>query len=77
MHYSYAELAVVQVGFLYWLANRIGVGRLGSNLLGALCVGILGLVFARIKKCPVTVFNIPGVVPLVPGVPAYQQSVQW
>ena len=41
---------------LYWLANRIGVGRLGSNLLGALCVGILGLVFARIKKCPVTVF---------------------
>lgn len=57
---------------LYWLANRIGVGRLGSNLLGALCVGILGLVFARIKKCPVTVFNIPGVVPLVPGVPAYQ-----
>ena len=57
---------------LYWLANRIGIGRLGSNLLGALCVGILGLVFARIKKCPVTVFNIPGVVPLVPGVPAYQ-----
>lgn len=57
---------------LYWLANRIGVGRLGANLLGALCVGILGLVFARIKKCPVTVFNIPGVVPLVPGVPAYQ-----
>lgn len=52
---------------LYWLANRIGIGRLGSNLLGALCVGILGLVFARIKKCPVTVFNIPGVVPLVPG----------
>lgn len=57
---------------LYWLANRIGVGRLGSNLLGALCVGTLGLVFARIKKCPVTVFNIPGVVPLVPGVPSYQ-----
>ena len=57
---------------LYWLANRIGIGRLGSNLLGALCVGSLGLVFARIKKCPVTVFNIPGVVPLVPGVPAYQ-----
>ena len=43
-----------------------------SNLLGAFIIGILGLIFARIKKCPVTVFNIPALVPLVPGVPAYQ-----
>lgn len=61
------------VGWLiYWLLNNIKFGRLGSNLAGALAVGILGLFFARVKKCPVTVFNIPGIVPLVPGVPAYQ-----
>lgn len=61
------------VGWMvYWIAARIGMGRMLSNLLGAFVIGILGLVFARIKKCPVTVFNIPALVPLVPGVPAYQ-----
>lgn len=57
---------------VYWWGTQFSLGRLGSNLLGSLVVGILGLFFARIKKCPVTVFNIPGIVPLVPGVPAYQ-----
>lgn len=45
---------------------------MASNLIGAFLIGILGLFFARIKKSPVTVFNIPALVPLVPGVPAYQ-----
>lgn len=57
---------------VYWLAARAGMGRMLSNLMGAFIIGILGLIFARIKKCPVTVFNIPALVPLVPGVPAYQ-----
>lgn len=56
----------------YWFANDFGFGRMGSNLLGAFVIGIFGLVFARIKKCPVTLFNVPALVPLVPGVPAYQ-----
>lgn len=61
------------VGWMtYWLCFRAGVGRMVSNLLGAFLIGILGLFFARIKKCPVTVFNIPALVPLVPGMPAYQ-----
>ena len=57
---------------VYWSVNQIGVGRLGANFLGALCVGVLDIIFARIKNCPVIIFNIPGIVPLVPGVPAYQ-----
>lgn len=57
---------------MYWFCFRFGMGRMLSNLLGAFIIGILGLIFARIKKCPVTVFNIPALVPLVPGVPAYQ-----
>ncbi|RVU70919.1 MULTISPECIES: threonine/serine exporter family protein [Lactobacillus] len=61
------------VGWMvYWFAARAGMGRMLSNLMGAFIIGILGLIFARIKKCPVTVFNIPALVPLVPGVPAYQ-----
>lgn len=61
------------VGWMvYWLAARFEFGRMLSNLLGAFVIGILSLIFARMKKCPVTVFNIPALVPLVPGVPAYQ-----
>lgn len=56
---------------VYWFGFQLGWGRMLSNLLGAFVIGIFGLFFARVKKCPVTVFNIPAVVPLVPGVPAY------
>lgn len=56
----------------YWFCFNLGMGRMVSNLIGAFLIGILGRFFARIKKCPVTVFNIPALVPLVPGMPAYQ-----
>lgn len=63
------------VGWMaYWFCFRLGAGRMASNLIGAFLIGILGLVFARIKKCPVTVFNIPALVPLVPGMPAISGS---
>ncbi|GEL12810.1 hypothetical protein LCO01nite_03590 [Lapidilactobacillus concavus] len=43
-----------------------------ANLMGSLVLGIMGLYFARIKKMPAILFNIPGIVPLVPGATAYQ-----
>lgn len=57
---------------IYWFLHRAGFGNMVSNFCGTLVVGILGMIFARVKKCPVIIFNIPGIVPLVPGVPAYQ-----
>ncbi len=57
---------------VYWFLYQAHFGMTLSNLLGTLFVGLFGNVFARVKKCPVTVFNIPGIVPLVPGVPAYE-----
>lgn len=38
---------------------------------GALAVGILGELLARIKKQPATIFIIPGIIPLVPGAGMY------
>lgn len=69
---NYSGISGVIGWMVYWFSARAGMGRMLSNLAGAFVVGILGLIFARIKKCPVTVFNIPALVPLVPGVPAYQ-----
>lgn len=57
---------------VYWWLMQLGVGRLISNLFGAFLIGILGIFFARRKKLPVILFNIPGIVPLVPGALAYQ-----
>ncbi|RMC23702.1 MULTISPECIES: threonine/serine exporter family protein [unclassified Lactobacillus] len=65
-------MAGVICWIIYWLAMRANMGRLIANLLGSFAVGILGIIFARRKKCPATVFYIPAIVPLVPGVPAYQ-----
>jgi hypothetical protein len=42
-----------------------------SNTLGAFAVGLVAVVLAKWKKCPVTLFSVPGMVPLVPGAPAY------
>lgn len=69
---NFAGISGVVGWMAYWLCFRLGLGRMVSNFIGAFLIGILGLVFARIKKCPVIVFNIPALVPLVPGVPAYQ-----
>lgn len=57
---------------IYWLSMQASMGRLLSNLLGSFAIGVSGIIFARMKKCPATVFYIPAIVPLVPGVPAYQ-----
>ncbi|MGX4645461.1 MULTISPECIES: threonine/serine exporter family protein [Holzapfeliella] len=57
---------------VYWIGTNSGSGHMMAYLLGAFAVGILSIVFARTKKMPVIIFNIPAIVPLVPGVTAYQ-----
>ncbi|GAB6136893.1 threonine/serine exporter family protein [Halanaerobaculum tunisiense] len=63
-------------GTLSW-AGLLILQELTGNLIlasfiGAIIVGVCGELFARIKKLPATVFIIAGILPLVPGVPAYQ-----
>lgn len=56
----------------YWILreNTYGIGF--SNFIAALIIGILSIVFSRVKKMPVTIFNIPSLVSLVPGGPSYK-----
>ena len=51
-----AGISGVTSWIIYWLAMRASMGRLLSNLLGSFAIGILGIIFARMKKCPATVF---------------------
>lgn len=57
---------------LYYFTLQLGIGLGAANFLGALSIGILSVFFSRIFKMPLIIFNIPGLVPLVPGGAAYQ-----
>ncbi|MCI1903393.1 MAG: threonine/serine exporter family protein [Enterococcaceae bacterium] len=54
----------------YFLHFHFGLGF--SNFFAALMIGLFSILFSRIRKMPMIVFNIPSLVPLVPGGPAYQ-----
>ena len=58
---------------LYWVIVEVFSrnAALGS-LIGAVGVAAVSYLFSKILKMPVTIFNIPGIVPLVPGGLAYQ-----
>lgn len=43
-----------------------------SIFCGTVVLSLMSELFARIYKQPVTVFTIPGIIPLVPGLPIYQ-----
>lgn len=45
---------------------------IAAIFIAAIVVAVVSIIFARRKRMPATVFNIPGVFPLVPGVMAFQ-----
>lgn len=64
------------VGSIGWTVY-IGLMETGLNEMldmftAALLVAVVSHLFARGKKAPVTVFLIPGILPLVPGVGMYR-----
>lgn len=62
-------------GMMGWIVNVLSENLLGSptlsTFLGAITVGVMGEIFAKLFKKPATMFIIPGVIPLVPGAGMY------
>lgn len=62
-------------GGLGWVVHEqmmhTGMSIIFTSFLGALVVGVLSEVFAKIRKMPATVFIAPGIIPLVPGYGLY------
>ncbi|WIF95400.1 threonine/serine exporter family protein [Caminicella sporogenes] len=56
---------------VYLLIKNITQSMTFANFIGAISIGVLGEIFARLDKKPVTIFVIPGIVPLVPGYGIY------
>lgn len=57
---------------IYWGLQQNGYGIGSANFLAAFAVGCVSIFFSRRKKMPMIIFNIPSLVPLVPGGPAYK-----
>jgi uncharacterized membrane protein YjjB (DUF3815 family) len=56
----------------YWFATQLGVSIGIANFLGAFLIGFTSIISSRRLKMPTIIFNIPSLVPLVPGAPAYK-----
>lgn len=60
-------------GWLAYIAiHHYSSGVVFSNLGSAYTIGILSVIAARHRKIPMIVFNIPSLVPLVPGGQSYK-----
>lgn len=60
---------------LYMYIKELTLSATFAIFIASTFVGILGELFARIDKKPVTTFVIPGIVPLVPGYIIYLSMV--
>lgn len=63
------------IGMLGWLTylviKNLEAGAMLANLGAALAIGLCSIFMARWQKMPTILFNIPSLVPLVPGGQAY------
>ena len=63
-------------GMAGWIAYVFVITFTGqlffSVFAGAIAVGVFSEIMARVLKIPATVFSIPGIFPLVPGIAAYE-----
>lgn len=57
---------------VYLVLINVGVSIVSSMFFATLVVALISHSFARIKKTPVTLFLIAGILPLVPGVGMYR-----
>jgi len=61
------------IGYIvYALLLKLTVHYIFAILVGAVAVGLYSEIAARLLKAPSTVFSIPGILPLVPGITAYE-----
>jgi uncharacterized membrane protein YjjB (DUF3815 family) len=58
--------------FIYLLLLRFTGDNVIANFVATLLVALTAHILARICKTPVTMFLIPGIIPLVPGAGMYQ-----
>ncbi len=67
------------VGAIGWtiyviLARYLYLSEVFSNFIAAMVVSIISKLFSKYKFAPITIFLIPGIIPLVPGIGLYKTA---
>lgn len=57
--------------FIYVMMTTFGYDVVPASLIASFVVGIICHIFARVYKTPIIIFNVAGIIPLVPGGLAY------
>lgn len=57
---------------IYLMIKQMGDDKVLANFIATLFVALVSHILARVYRTPVTMFLIPGVIPLVPGAGMYQ-----
>lgn len=70
--YKAGLVGMVGFGVYIILLSGFGLSSMLSNFAGTVALSICSEIFARWYKQPVPIFSIPGVIPLVPGLPLYR-----
>jgi uncharacterized membrane protein YjjB (DUF3815 family) len=55
----------------YFILVEKGIDSVVASVIAAIIIGIIGQFFAKKYKTPVIIFNVSGIIPLVPGGLAY------
>ncbi|SDB82466.1 Uncharacterized membrane protein YjjB, DUF3815 family [Pelagirhabdus alkalitolerans] len=63
--------------FIYTLLTSFGIEAVVSTLAGAFVVAVISQVFAKWFRTPIIIFNVAGIIPLVPGGLAYDTMRQF
>ncbi|MEN2767328.1 threonine/serine exporter family protein [Ornithinibacillus xuwenensis] len=57
---------------VYYLFVQNGMDTVPATILGAMLVALLSQICSRVYKTPIIIFNVSGIIPLVPGGMAYE-----
>jgi uncharacterized membrane protein YjjB (DUF3815 family) len=64
-------IGMVGWGFYYYLVESEGMDTVVASLIAAFIIAMISGFFARWFKTPIILFNVAGIMPLVPGGLAY------
>lgn len=70
----YSGLAGGLGWLVYWLVGLVGLSVTLATFIGAFTIATLSYLFARKRHTPATLYNIPGIVALVPGGLSYRMT---
>ncbi|MBO4422081.1 MAG: threonine/serine exporter family protein [Clostridia bacterium] len=59
------------VSWLIYIFLRDPIGPVGATFIATAAVMLLSRIFAVVRKCPVTILLMPGIIPLAPGSAIY------